>query len=491
MNIRPWVVVETPDDRGLRRVTVGGKVVGSVWSLRELRKLLERLGHPDVDVDDPASVCWHGEGSGIWPDRPVRRRTTMAVMTAGLLASGMLSALIGWPDASGALTFAQRIIGAGLVLAGVVQVAGAVLALDHWGRREYRASGAIVLLGVFIALATDSLLFLLWLEEKEVTPYLFAFMPLGCWAVWAFTVLIREKAWKGLPHPGRFVAGFYATALLSAVSLAYSTLYQPAKAPLRFSLNAEFGRARQDRSLPYIHIPLKLSVKNTGDVSVYVIVNDVSVYGRNATYSGNVSKDSFVRAWEGSFGDDEQGEEEAERHADGFTFKTLSSTRLYEPGEVLEAGQEDTFVHVFQIPREVSYDLINVDVQFTYMRKDRGRIDVEQYQKPYQSWRHPRFACRAAFVDVRRCPGDPLTYHGRVRHNNNLVNVTRAPLYVTAFWAPIGLPRYSISSFHFTGGRINEAAEKRELKKFGISTRHAKAEVSVAELLRFIPAAPR
>ncbi|MFE2263845.1 DUF308 domain-containing protein [Streptomyces griseosporeus] len=488
MNSRPWVVVEAPDDRGLRRVTVGGSAAGSVWSLRELRKLLARLGHPDVDVEDPASVCWHGEDSATWPDRPLRRRATMAVMAAGLLASGVLSALIGWPDASGALTFAQRIIGAALVLFGVVQIAGAALALDHWGRREYRASGAVVLLGVFIALATDSLLFLLWLEEKEITPYLFAFVPLGCWAVWAFVVLIREKAWKGLPHPGRFVAGFYATALLSAVSLAYSTLYQPATAPLRFSLNAEFGRARQDRSQPYIHVPLKLSVKNTGDVSVYVIVNDVSVYGRKATYSGDVSKESFVRAWEESLGDNE---EEAERHVDRFTFKTLSSTRLYEPGDVLEAGQEDTFVHVFQIPRDVSYDLINVDVQFTYMRKDRGRIDVEHYKKPYQSWRHPRFACRAVLVDVDQCPADPLTYHGRVRHNNNLVNVTRAPLYVTAFWAPIGRPVYSLSSFHFTGGRIDEAADKRELKKFGISTRHARAEVSAAELLRFIPAAPR
>ncbi|GHF90743.1 hypothetical protein [Streptomyces griseosporeus] len=492
MNSRPWVVVEAPDDRGLRRVTVGGSAAGSVWSLRELRKLLARLGHPDVDVEDPASVCWHGEGSATWPDRPVRRRATMAVMMAGLLASGMLSALIGWPDASGALTFAQRIIGAGLVLAGVVQVAGAVLALDHWGRREYRASGAVVLLGVFIALATDSLLFLLWLEEKEVTPYLFAFVPLGCWAVWAFTVLIREKAWKGLPHPGRFVAGFYATALLSAVSLAYSTLYQPATAPLRFTLNAEFGRARQDRSRDYIHIPLKVSVKNTGDVSVYVVVNDVSVYGRDARYSGDVSKGAFLRAWEKSVGEKGKEGEEAERHVDGFTFKTLSSTRLYEPGDVLEAGQEDTFVHVFQIPRDASYDLIDVDVQFTYMRKDRGRIDVEQYSKPHQSWRHPRFACRAVVADdVDECPLDPLTYHGRVRHNNNLVNVTRAPLYVTAFWAPIGLPRYSISSFHFTGGRINGAADKRELKKFGISSRHATAEVSVAELLRFIPAAPR
>ncbi|MEV0981614.1 hypothetical protein [Streptomyces sp. NPDC049915] len=480
MSIRPWVVVEAPDDRGLRRVTVGGSPAGSAWSLRELRKLLDRLGYPDVDVEDPASVCWRGGDSGTWPDQAVRRRATMVVMMAGLLASGTLNAIIGWPDASSALTFAQRITGAVLVLSGVVQGAGAVLVPDHWGRREFRASGAIVLLGAFIALAMDTLLFLLWLEEKEITPYLFAFLPLGCWAVWASVLLIRQKAWKGLPRPTKFVAGFYATALLSAVSLAYSTLYQPATAPMRFSLKAEFGRARQDRSLPFVQIPLKLSVKNTGEVSVYVIVNDFSVYGRTATYSEH--GDSSERAWKESFGE----EEEAERYVDRLSYQRLSSGRLYEPGDVLEAGQEDTRVHVLQIPRDVPYDLIHVDLQVTYMRKDRGRIDVEHYRKPYESWRHPRYACRA-----HGCPSDTLTYLGRVRHENNLVNVTRAPLYVTAFWSPRARPVYSISSFHFTGGWIDNAAQKRELKKFGIATRHADAEVSVAELLRFIPAAPR
>ncbi|POX54805.1 hypothetical protein C3489_13055 [Streptomyces sp. Ru71] len=480
MSIRPWVVVEAPDERGLRRVTVGGSAAGSVWSLRELRRLLDRLGYPDVDMEDPASVCWRGGDSGTWPDRPVRRRATMAVMAAGLLASGILNVVIGWPDASGALTFAQRITGAALVVSGVVQGVGAVLVADHWGRREFRASRAIVLLGAFIALATNSLLFLLWLEEKEITPYLFAFIPLWCWAVWAFTVLIREKAWKGLPQPNKFVAGFYATALLSAVSLAYSTLYQPATAPLRFSLTAEFGRARQDRSLPFVQVPLKLSVKNTGEVSVYVIVNDFTVYGRTAKYSE--SGDSSAEAWKESFG----AEEEAERHVDRLSYERLSSGRLYQPGDVLEAGQEDTRVHVFQIPRDVPYDVIHVDLQITYMRKDRGRIDVEHYRKPFQSWRHPRYACRAA-----ECAADTLTYVGRVRHDNNLVNVTRAPLYVTAFWSPDAPPVYSISSFHFTGGWIDYAAEKRELRKFGIATRYADAEVSVAELLRFIPAAPR
>ncbi|MGV9885836.1 hypothetical protein [Streptomyces sp. NPDC003395] len=482
MSMRPWVVVEPPDGRGLRRVTVGGAAVGSVWSLRGLRHLLDRLGYADTDLDDPTSVCWHGGDRNTWPDRSWRRRTTMTVMAAGLLASMVLNVVIGWPDAFGALTFAQRVTGALFVLSGAVQGAAALLAFDHGGRREIRSSGAIVLLGAVIALATDSLLILLWLEEKEYTPYLLAFMPLWCWSLWALVSLLREKAWKGVPHPKKFAAGVFATALLTGVSLAYSTLYQPAMAPMRLLLTADFGTARADPARPFMQVPLKLTVRNTGDVSVYVVINDFSVYGRTAAYSerGNES----AEAWKESFRTkDDEGE--AERHVDRLSYHRLSTGRFYTPGEVLEAGQEDVRQHVFQMPRDVPYDLLDVDMQVTYMRKDRGRIDVEHFSQPLQSWRHPRFACPG------RCRADTLTYYGRVRHNNNLINVTRKPLYVTAFWSPVDSPKYSVSSFHFTSRSIDKNSEKREVGKFGVATRYANAEVSVAELLGSISDSPR
>jgi hypothetical protein len=404
----------------------------------------------------------------------------MTVMAAGLLASMVLNVLIGWPDAFGALTFAQRVTGALFVLSGAVQGAAALLAFDHGGRREIRSSGAIVLLGAVIALATDSLLILLWLEEKEYTPYLLAFMPLWCWSLWALVSLLREKAWKGVPHPKKFAAGVFATALLTGVSLAYSTLYQPATAPMRLLLAADFGTARADPARPFVQVPLKLTIRNTGDVSVYVVIDDFGVYGRTAAYSEK--GDSSAEAWKESF---RRKNEEADRHVDRLSYHRLSTGRFYEPGDVLEAGQEDTRVHVFQVPRDVPYDLLHVDMQVTYMRKDRGRIDVEHFSQPLQSWRHPRFACRGG------CSADTLTYLGRVRHNNNLINVTRKPLYVTAFWSPDGSPKYSVSSFHFTGGWIDKNSEKREVGKFGVATRYADGEVSVAELLGSISDSPR
>jgi hypothetical protein len=480
MSMRPWVTVEAPDGRGLRAVTVGGRTVGSAWSLRELRKMLNRLGYPDVDVHDPASVYWRGGDSGTWPDRARRRRVTVVLMMAGLLASAALNVVIGWPDAHGALTFAQRITGALFVLSGAVQLGSAILALDYWGRRQFQVSGAVVLLGALIALATDTLLTVMWLDERQYTPYMLAFMPLLCWSLWALYVLVREKSWTAVPKPRRFAAGVFASALLTAVSLAYSTMYQPAVAPMRFALKADFGTARADRALPFIQVPLKLSVKNTGEVPVYVIINDFTVYGRTAKYSEQGDGLTQLREWKKSF--ESHQEEDAERYVDHLDVVPISSGRFYPPGRVLGSGQEDSLEHVFQIPRNAKYDLLHVDLQISYMRKDRGWIDVDHFHTPNLSWeKGSQYYCHPSVC------GEKLIFRGRLRHNNNLINVTRKPHYVTAIWSVNGPPEYSISSRNSPFGRADPAEVKRDLERFDVSTVNASSEVSVAELLKSMP----
>ncbi|MGW5283887.1 hypothetical protein ACWERI_31240 [Streptomyces collinus] len=481
MSIRPWVVVEEPDDRGLRRVTVGSTAAGGVWSLSELRKLLARRGHPDVDVDDAAYVCWRGGGSDTWPDRAWRRRTVSALMVAGLLASAVLNVMIGRPDVFGALTFAQRLTGAVFVLSGLVLLASAAAAVDHWGKRQSRVSGAVTVLGVLIALATDTLLVLMWLDEREWTRYMLAFMPLWCWAVWALCLLLRERAWKGVPQPRKVAAGVVVSAMFTALSLAYSTMYAPTVAPLHLTLKAGFGTARADGLHPFLQVPLRLSVKNTGAFSVYIIIDDFSVYGRTARYSEK--GDSSVDEWERSI-DLDKTREDSETNVDQLYFTALSRGRFYEPGTVLESGQEDTREHVLQVPRNAKYDLLHVDLQLAFMRKDRGRIDVDAFGDEHPSWNvtPERFFCT---VDWCR---DRLLYLGGVRHNNNLVNVTHGPRYMLATWG-IGANDlfYSISPYHFEDpGPPPREKGKRELDRFGVSAVDTNAEVSMAELTKSI-----
>ncbi|WP_149551244.1 DUF308 domain-containing protein [Streptomyces marokkonensis] len=480
MSLRPWVVVESPDSRGLRRVTVGGETVGSAWSPAALRKILKRLGYPeDMDLDDPASVSWRGGDSRTWPDRAWRRRSTMSLMMAGLLASMVFNAVIGWPDASGALTFAQRLTGVLFVLSGVVLGIAAIAALDYWGRRQFRASGAVTLLGAIIVLATDSLLLLLWFEEREYTRYLLVYLPALCWSIWAVCLLVRQKSWKGVPQPKKFAAGVVATALLTAVSLAYSTMYQPAAAPMHFILKAEFGKAWEDKKLPYVHVPLTLYMKNTGGIPVYIINDIYTVRGRVAVYSRG--EGDLMPEWRESVERYGAREGEAELYVDQLEYTTISSGSFYEIGNSLDVGQEYALNRVFQLPRNVGYDTVSIDLQIAYMRKDRGRIDVQEFRSAHRSWnKHDRaYHCEPAVC------GEQLIYRGRVRHNNNLINVTRKPRFVTAVWSPGDQFISSISSvpFNFYGlGDYSE--ERRELERYGAARARADAEISVAEILR-------
>lgn len=479
MSVRPWVVVEAPDGRGLRRVSLGGEVVGSAWSSGELRKLLGRLGcPPDLDLEDASYVSWRGGGSGTWPDCAWRRRAVAVVMVAGLLASMVLNAVIGWPDASGALTFAQRISGVLFVLAGAVLGAAAVAAVDYVGKRHFKVSGAVVLLGVLIALATDGVLLFMWFEEMEFTPYALVFMPLLCWSLWALFLLVRDRSWEGVPQPRSFAVGVVVTALLTGVSLAYSTMYQPTAAPMHFALKAEFGKARADRTVSsYVQVPLTLYVKNTGGIPVYIVNDMYKVRARGAGYEKYSDERVLEQEWRQSAG--KRGEE-ADLHVGRIGYTTLSSGHFYGPGNRIESGQEYTVRRVFQLPKNATYDTVRVDLKIFYMRKDRGKLDVEEFGTPHYSWKKGagRYYCPLS----RGC-GATVIYHGLVRHNNNLVNLTRGPRYVTAIWSPLRDPVASISSFHFQGESNFRREEKRELDRYGAAQVSLTSEVSLAELL--------
>ncbi|MEV5909728.1 hypothetical protein AB0M00_12550 [Streptomyces chartreusis] len=399
-------------------------------------------------------------------------------MTVGLLASMVLSAMVGWPDAAGALTFAQRMTGVLFVLTGLVQGVAAAMALDYWGRRQFRMSGAIVLLGVLIALATDSLLLFMWLEEMEYTPYLLMFLPLWCWSVWALVVLVREDCWKGVPRPKRFAAGVVVTALLTGVSLAYSTMYQPTAAPMHLSLQAKFGAARADRQAPFLHVPLSLRMKNTGGIPVYITNDIYTVRGRSAKYSEVPGSAEMLREWRDTAG---QGQAlgDAERYAGGLKRTVISSSHVYGPGKWLEVGQEYAVERVFQIPRRAPFGTVAVNMQVFYMRKDRGKLDVDAFKTPHYTWRESE---AEYYCPWERC-GQQLVYSGSVRHNNNLVNVTRKPRFVWAVWEPGRLPYVSVSSLSRWDRKASETEVRRELDRYGAASVRAEAEVPVAELL--------
>ncbi|WP_189532996.1 hypothetical protein [Streptomyces roseolilacinus] len=472
----PDITVEPPDSRGLRQVTRGGEVVGSAWSLKGLRRVLRRLGHPgDVEVEDGTLVRWRGGDSRTWPDRFVKRRLTIAFMMAGLLGSMALLVVIGTPDALGGLTFAGRITGFLFVLAGLVQGVSASAVLDYWGKRRVRFSGAAVLLGALIALITHSLLMFLWLQEKEYTPYLLAYFPLWCWSLWALCLLVRERTWAGIPHPRSFAAGITATTLVAGANLVYSSMYQPAAQPILVDLEARFGKPTVDSRTSFVELPLTLRAQNRGKVPAYVLGDDYSVYGWMVRFS---KRGGGLKGTKEAM----ETESDAARYVAEQKSETVSAGRFLSPGWVLEPGEEYTAEKLVRIPRTADYEALEAYFSLTLMREDKGGIDVWEFQEPHFSWekKEGRFYCAPS-----EC-GETLIYHGKVRHNNNLVNVTRRPRYVTTWWSvtPEDSSSYvSISSFRFQPkGSVEEEEREREMDGYGVVNLYAEAVVPFASL---------
>ncbi|MFJ9812707.1 hypothetical protein ACIRTB_31270 [Streptomyces sp. NPDC101158] len=449
MGIHPWVIVEPPDRRGLRKITVNDKTVGSAWSLRGLRKELRRLGYPDdMDLEDGSRIHWRGGDSSTWPDRSVRRHTVIVLMILGLLGSLVLNAFIGWADALGALTFAQRLVGVLFLLAAAVQAVAIPAVIDYGGRRNVKVSGALVLLGALIALATSSLLLILWLQEREFVPLVAGFVALWIWSLWALHILVRAKVWRGIPHPRKFAAGVAATAVLTAVSLAYSLLYQPLAAPVHFVLKADFGKPQTAADVPYIHIPLTLYAKNDGGIPVYIVVDDYTVWGNSAKFS---KRGKGVKEWKV----EKDSVPTAKAYVTGGSARIVESGQFQGPGGTLDVGQESKIETVITLPKDTAYETLKAVLQFGFLRRDRGKIG-DEFAIPVQN-------------------GGGAVYDGEVRYSDSLINVTRKQRYVTASWSPEGAPDVTVSS---------PDGIETEWERYGIGWVSVNSEVSVHQLLK-------
>ncbi|MCB8907616.1 MULTISPECIES: hypothetical protein [unclassified Streptomyces] len=476
MERRTKITVHPPDSRGLREVRIGAETVGSAWSPQELRRILCRNGYPkDLDLEDRSSVCWQGAGSDTWPDHTRRRRATIVLMVAGLVGGWALLTSIGIPDAFEALTFAGRITGFVFMLGGVAEVVAAVAVFDYWGKRGLRVSGAIVLIGILIALTVTTTLVFLWFQETEYTPYMLAVFPLFGWSLWAVSVAVRAKVWRGTPQPTKIAAGVMATVLLAAVNIAYSSLYQPTAAPANLALKVRFGVPRMDLERPVVHLPVTLHLKNTGSVPVYILGDDWSVYGRTGEY---VEKSTELRDRRKAL---ESGDGDVSLHVGSIEWTALGVGPFVGPGYWFEPGEEYSEDKVVQIPKSAKFDVIDADMSALVMRMDRGRIDLDTFGAAQYSWDENSIL----YCPPKDCQGEFLIHHAPVRYNNNVVNVTRKPRYVTAWWG-LGTAgsNWDATISTFKGkGLINDAETQREYRRYDLFTVEAYASTPFAAVM--------
>ncbi|MFC9508860.1 hypothetical protein [Streptomyces sp. NPDC057002] len=439
-----------------------------------------------MDLEDLTCVYWRGGDSSVWPDDGGwRRRAVVALMLMGLLGALALHVVLGWADARGALTFAQRLVGVVFLLAGAVQGLALPAVVDYWGRQQFRFSGALVLLGTLMTLATTTLLLFLWLQEREFIAAFLLFLALWLWSAWALRTLIHERVWRGIPHPRKFAAGVTVTALLSAISLGYSILYRPIVAPRHFVMKAEFGTPQTDADSPYIHVPLKLYTKNTGGIPAYIVVDDYTVWGRLAEFS-----ESGQGMTEWKSGKETGWAPEAEAFESQVEDEIVSSGQFMTPGWTLDPGEEFKIEKVITLPKDTKYETLDAVLEFAALRQDRGKIDEEfGYEKLSWLESEGRYYC-----PPDDC-GEHVIHHGRVRYNDNLINLTRKPRYVAAFWSPEEGTEAFISSFNFKEEKKSESIYdiydgldmdevEREEERYGLGWVSVNSEVSVKGLLK-------
>ncbi|MEV5968422.1 DUF308 domain-containing protein [Streptomyces sp. NPDC051921] len=469
------ITVRPPDSRGLREVRIGSETVDSAWSLRELRGILRRHGYPkDLDLEDRRVVSWCGGGSDVWPDHTWRRRATIGFMAFGLVACAVLLIVIGFPDAFHAIRFAGRMTGWLFILGGVVEGAAAVATFDYWGKRSLTVSGALVLVGVLSALTVTTLLVVLWFQEREATWTTLAFFPHFFWSLWALWVVVRQKIWRGTPHPTKIATGVAITAVLAGMNFAYSSLYQPTAAPANLALHVQYGTPRMDLERPVIHLPVTLHLKNSGSVPLYVLADGWKVYGRTETY---VEKSSELRDRRKTL---EVGEDVA-RHLESIRRTILGTGPFTGPGNWFDPGEEYSEQKMVEVPATAKYDVVGADLDVMVMRKDRGTIDLDEFKVAQPSWdKKSRFYC-----PPEEC-WEHLAYHAEVGYSSNVTTVTRKPRYVTSWWILTpdeAVWDASISSYRGKG-LIDDEETKREYRKYDLFTVEAHAAIPFADVVR-------
>lgn len=419
----PRVAVGAPDERGLREVRSGHLALGRAWSLRETRKLLRDAGYPaDLDLEDPKFVSWRGGDSGVWPDNPWRRCAAATLVIVGLVGSAALLVFIGAVDAFESLTFAGRLTGWLLLVAAMVQTAAAVAAVDFWGKRRWRYAGGLVLTGALIGLAVSALLLGMWFQAREFIVYLPMYACLLCWSLWALWVLYRHKAWEGVPHPRGIVAGVSLSAVLAGVNFSHTTLFEPNARRSIITAEAKLGEPRLSPDGKILHLPLRVSVKNVGTVPVDILGTVFWVTGQSSRLrpEGTGAEEwRFILARDG----------DAERYAETTGREQVATGTFETEGSWLDPGNEHVEEKIIQVPAERRYSTIDAAAKAITTRRDRGKISPE-YGNAWYSWdpKAPPFAkCRPPGVDC-------VAFRARIKHNNNLVNVTRRARYVTTWW---------------------------------------------------------
>ncbi|MEU9177990.1 hypothetical protein AB0C90_14200 [Streptomyces sp. NPDC048550] len=457
------VAVGPPDGLGWRHVTIDDHPAGKVRSMGELRKLLRRAG-----LASGFDIHWIGEDCTGWPDRPLYRRVVGTLMAAGLLATACMLILIGMKDTFGALTYSGRVTGIIFLLAAVLEIIAALAAFDYWHKRRVAYSGIVVLIGASVSLAVGLFMLLMqMIDGGRYTHYVPLWVVFTMLSVAALCILIREQVWTTIRNPGRIAIGAVLSALLAIPNVTYTQIYIPYATSPIVNSTASFGKPSLSEDETKMYLPVHLTVKNSGQVPLYVLG---SIY--------------WVHGWIPV----------AKRNPD---FKLIQAGEFIRPpGQSLNPGEEFSEDEVIEIKRPYEYkcDKVEVQAELYAIRKDRMVI-VGDYASSVKTLGKLREEGKEK--DPQGPTDQPyFRYQAEISNSNEILNATRGRQRITLWYVKKPGWPYVYVVVEPPGERVNfnigdPNRNKKAIDRYGLErVRSSMQEKPYAEIMEMAKAQP-
>ncbi|MFJ6052837.1 hypothetical protein [Streptomyces sp. NPDC092307] len=459
METKPVVVVEPPDDNGLRKVVIDGKPAGKVWSRHELQKVLDRA-HMAADAD----IEWHGGDRTVWPAHSWGRRITGTVMAVGFLATAAMCTWIGMNDALDALTFAGRVTGFLFLFMAVVELIAVAAGFDYWRSHKKAYSGPALLFGALVELFVGSVLLLMYVANRDrpsVALCLLLWIGMVICAAWSLWVLCRRRVWKVLRYPGRIAVGAIVSTLLVITNLAYTQVYLPSMSRPLVQGSSEIGMPSLNREGTKMYLRVRLHLKNSGQVPVHILG---SIYWIQLKLVSD-PKDRY---------------------------KLLKPGELVKPpGRELSPQEEISEDVVVEIddPGKSAYEAVTAQVEAYAFRQDRMTIDAAY--KDSGEWRG-KLKREGKDDDP---PGPPpvnkeyFRYQSAISQSSELLNLTRGKERVTVWWLyrsrPVVYVDVASPDDRKPFNLIDPKEQRRAVDRYGLAfVRGSMAQMPYTELLK-------
>ncbi len=354
-------------------------------------------------------------------------------LAAGLGATAVELGWLGLADVSNALTYAGRVNGVLFLAAAVLEIAALVALLNLRQHGTGKVPSALVLVGVLVCLLANLVLFVLQLDGRRYTPYLWIWVLLLVWSLWALWCLHHIEVWSHIPHARGIAVGVVVTGVLAVANFTYTQIYQPYTSTAMLTSTIEFGKATKTDGA--VSLPVRVRTRNPGKVGVYVLGSLYQVSGRKKSF---VAAPRQAKAW---LQDINSRQWDLMRYTDVHDegYELLAQGPFIGragPVPVLEPGAELVTERVIQFPVSGAYELLSATANVAYLRKDRAKIIDNYTESGRSSWTR-KYIYGSANVAPNWVaePGiNTFRFRSRITHSNALLEKTRPPHHVTLWW---------------------------------------------------------